>query len=137
PPSKEVDREPETITDQVLTGSTNNVPPLVVQPSPASTTFSTISSSKMPEVTKDTTLFEERALIDVYVEELTLRVDDETITFKVGPTLKYSYNDAKSINQIDVIDVASEEFSSKEGKIKPDSTHNCVQNVAVVAAVTA
>nr|GFA83428.1 reverse transcriptase domain-containing protein [Tanacetum cinerariifolium] len=44
PPSKEVDREPETITDQVLTGSTNNVPPLVVQPSPASTTFSTISS---------------------------------------------------------------------------------------------
>nr|GFA51442.1 reverse transcriptase domain-containing protein [Tanacetum cinerariifolium] len=54
PPSNEVDREPKTITDQVLTGSTNNVPPLVVQPSPASTTFSTISSSKMPEVTKDT-----------------------------------------------------------------------------------
>nr|GEX80076.1 reverse transcriptase domain-containing protein [Tanacetum cinerariifolium] len=36
---KEVDREPETITDQVLTESTNNVPPLVVQPSPASTSF--------------------------------------------------------------------------------------------------
>nr|GEZ94584.1 hypothetical protein [Tanacetum cinerariifolium] len=51
--SKEVDREPEMITDQVLIGSTNNVPPLVVQPSPASTSFSTISSSKMPEVTKD------------------------------------------------------------------------------------
>nr|GEV34329.1 DNA-directed DNA polymerase [Tanacetum cinerariifolium] len=47
--SKEVDREPETITDQVLTGSTNNVAPLVVQPSPASTSFSTISSSKIPE----------------------------------------------------------------------------------------
>nr|GEU63834.1 hypothetical protein [Tanacetum cinerariifolium] len=52
--SKEVDLEPETITDQVPTESTNNVPPLVVQPSPASTSFSTISSSKMPEVTKDT-----------------------------------------------------------------------------------
>nr|GEX32242.1 reverse transcriptase domain-containing protein [Tanacetum cinerariifolium] len=51
--SKEVDREPMTITDQVLTGSTNNVPPLVVQPSLASTSFSTISSSKMPEVAKD------------------------------------------------------------------------------------
>nr|GEY25153.1 reverse transcriptase domain-containing protein [Tanacetum cinerariifolium] len=51
---KEVDREPETITDQVLIGSTNNVPPLVVQPSLASTSFSTISSSKMLEVTKDT-----------------------------------------------------------------------------------
>nr|GEY92347.1 hypothetical protein [Tanacetum cinerariifolium] len=54
PLSKEVDREPETITDQVLTGSTNNVLPLVVQMSLASTFFSTISSFKMPEVTKDT-----------------------------------------------------------------------------------
>nr|GEV17226.1 reverse transcriptase domain-containing protein [Tanacetum cinerariifolium] len=53
-PSKEVDREPETITDQVLTGSTNNVLPLVVQPSPVSTSFYTISSSKILEVTKDT-----------------------------------------------------------------------------------
>nr|GEU86375.1 DNA-directed DNA polymerase [Tanacetum cinerariifolium] len=53
-PYKEVDREPKTITDQVLTWSTNNVSPLVVQPSPASTSFSTISSSKMLEVTKDT-----------------------------------------------------------------------------------
>nr|GEY34194.1 reverse transcriptase domain-containing protein [Tanacetum cinerariifolium] len=52
--SKEVDREPETITDHVLTESTNNVSPLVVQPSPASTSFSNNSSSKMPEVTKDT-----------------------------------------------------------------------------------
>nr|GEY58079.1 reverse transcriptase domain-containing protein [Tanacetum cinerariifolium] len=51
-----------------------------------------------------------RALIDVYGEELTLRVDDEAITFKVYQTLKYSYNDAESINQIDVIDVASEEY---------------------------
>nr|GEX03874.1 reverse transcriptase domain-containing protein [Tanacetum cinerariifolium] len=54
PLSKEVDREPDTITDQVLTESTNNFPPMVVQPSPASTSFSTISSSKMLEVTKDT-----------------------------------------------------------------------------------
>ncbi|GKE33580.1 reverse transcriptase domain-containing protein [Tanacetum coccineum] len=49
----------------------------------------------------------ERALIDVYGEELTLRVDDEAITFKVGQTSRYSYNDAVSINRIDVIDVAS------------------------------
>nr|GFB05461.1 reverse transcriptase domain-containing protein [Tanacetum cinerariifolium] len=32
------------------------------------------------------------------------------ITFKVGQTLKYSYNDAESINQIDVIDVTCEEY---------------------------
>nr|GEW37969.1 reverse transcriptase domain-containing protein [Tanacetum cinerariifolium] len=51
-----------------------------------------------------------RALINVYGEELTLRVDDEAITFKVGQTSKYSYNDAESINRIDVIDVACEEY---------------------------
>nr|GEV22524.1 reverse transcriptase domain-containing protein [Tanacetum cinerariifolium] len=39
---------------EVLTGSTNNVLPLVVQPSPASTSSTPISSPKMPEVTKYT-----------------------------------------------------------------------------------
>nr|GEU70611.1 hypothetical protein [Tanacetum cinerariifolium] len=46
PPYKEVDQEPKTKTDQVLTESTNNVPPPVVQPSPAS---APISSPKIPE----------------------------------------------------------------------------------------
>nr|GEU80656.1 reverse transcriptase domain-containing protein [Tanacetum cinerariifolium] len=55
-----------------------------------------------------------RALIDVYGEELTLCVDDEAITFKVGQTSKYSYNDAESINLIDVIDVAYEDFEEIE-----------------------
>nr|GEV43552.1 reverse transcriptase domain-containing protein [Tanacetum cinerariifolium] len=54
-----------------------------------------------------------RALIDVYGEELTLRVDNEAITFKVGQTSKYSYNDAESINRIDVIDVAYEEYAQE------------------------
>nr|GFB87691.1 reverse transcriptase domain-containing protein [Tanacetum cinerariifolium] len=51
-----------------------------------------------------------RALINVYGEELTLRVDDKAITFKFGQSSKYFYNDAESINQIDVIDVACEEY---------------------------
>nr|GEU74113.1 reverse transcriptase domain-containing protein [Tanacetum cinerariifolium] len=51
-----------------------------------------------------------RALIDVYGEELTLRVDDEAITFNVGQTSKYSYKDAESINLIDVIDVDCKEY---------------------------
>nr|GFB40870.1 reverse transcriptase domain-containing protein [Tanacetum cinerariifolium] len=51
----------------------------------------------------------EQALIDVYGEELTLRVDAKAITFNVRQTSKYSYNDAELINQIDVIDVAYEE----------------------------
>nr|GEY69400.1 reverse transcriptase domain-containing protein [Tanacetum cinerariifolium] len=54
-----------------------------------------------------------RALKDAYGEELTLCVDDEAITFKVVQILKYSYNDAESINRIDVIDVACEEVNPK------------------------
>nr|GEV38767.1 reverse transcriptase domain-containing protein [Tanacetum cinerariifolium] len=55
-----------------------------------------------------------RALIDVYGEELTLRIDDEVTTFKVGQTSKYSYNDDELIHQIDVIDVACEEYVQEE-----------------------
>nr|GEZ39582.1 reverse transcriptase domain-containing protein [Tanacetum cinerariifolium] len=51
-----------------------------------------------------------RALIDVYGEELTLRVDDEVISFKVSQTSKYSYNDAESTNRVDIINVAYEEY---------------------------
>ncbi|GJX84609.1 reverse transcriptase domain-containing protein [Tanacetum coccineum] len=54
-----------------------------------------------------------RALNDVYGEELTLRVGDDAITFKVGNTSKFSYNDPESINRIDVIDVACEEYSQE------------------------
>ncbi|GKD89458.1 reverse transcriptase domain-containing protein [Tanacetum coccineum] len=61
-----------------------------------------------------------RALINVYGEELTLRVSDEAITFKVGNTLKYSYNDAESINRIDVINVACEEYSKEVTTIHAD-----------------
>ncbi|GJV90034.1 reverse transcriptase domain-containing protein [Tanacetum coccineum] len=53
------------------------------------------------------------ALIDVYGEELTLRVDDEAITFKVGQTSRYSYNNAKLVNRIDVIDISCEEYAQE------------------------
>ncbi|GJY14783.1 reverse transcriptase domain-containing protein [Tanacetum coccineum] len=53
------------------------------------------------------------ALIDVYGEELTLRVDDEAITFKVGQTLRYSYNNSESVNRIDVINVSCEEYAQE------------------------
>ncbi|GKC24541.1 reverse transcriptase domain-containing protein [Tanacetum coccineum] len=55
-----------------------------------------------------------RALIDVYGEELTLRVDDEAITFKVGQTSRYSYNNSESVNRIDVIDVSCEEYAQED-----------------------
>nr|GEX29445.1 reverse transcriptase domain-containing protein [Tanacetum cinerariifolium] len=187
-------------TDQVLTGTTNNVPPLVVQSSPAFTSSTPISSLKIPESNPHQPLVAQtqvpidepvvaqkskptipypsrankqklhdstsrhsrrrfsksrkvpfsnrfvivdyvvdphvplilgrpflrtgRALIDVYGEKLTLRVDDEAITFKVGQTSKYSYNDAESINQIDVQEVLG--FSDKSKSGSPISTSNLI-----------
>ncbi|GKB77388.1 reverse transcriptase domain-containing protein, partial [Tanacetum coccineum] len=53
-----------------------------------------------------------RALIDVYGEELTLRVDDEAITFKVGQTSRYSRS-YETVNQVNVIDVACVEYAQE------------------------
>ncbi|GKA54977.1 reverse transcriptase domain-containing protein [Tanacetum coccineum] len=55
----------------------------------------------------------DRALIDVYGEEITLRFNDEAITFKVGQTSRYSYNNSESVNRIDVIDVSCEEYAQE------------------------
>nr|GEU61881.1 DNA-directed DNA polymerase [Tanacetum cinerariifolium] len=55
-----------------------------------------------------------RALIVVHGEELTLRVNDETITFKVGHTSRYSHNYYdESVNQVNVIDVACKEYAQE------------------------
>nr|GEV38522.1 reverse transcriptase domain-containing protein [Tanacetum cinerariifolium] len=50
-----------------------------------------------------------RALIDVHGEEITLRVNDEAVTFNLHQTTRYSstYDDL-SINRIDIIDVSRE-----------------------------
>ncbi|GJZ54184.1 reverse transcriptase domain-containing protein [Tanacetum coccineum] len=53
-----------------------------------------------------------RALIDVYEGELTLRVG-KAITFKVGDTKTFSYNIIESVNRVDVIDVACEEYAQE------------------------
>nr|GEU61989.1 reverse transcriptase domain-containing protein [Tanacetum cinerariifolium] len=53
----------------------------------------------------------DRALIDVYGEEITLRVNNESITFNLNQTMRYSstYDDT-SVNIVDVIDGACENF---------------------------
>nr|GEU59711.1 reverse transcriptase domain-containing protein [Tanacetum cinerariifolium] len=52
-----------------------------------------------------------RALIDVYEEEITLRVSDESVTFNLNQTMRYFLtNDDNSVNRVDVIDIACEEF---------------------------
>ncbi|GJR72140.1 reverse transcriptase domain-containing protein [Tanacetum coccineum] len=55
-----------------------------------------------------------RTLIDVYEGEITLRVGKEAITFNLDQTLRYTadYNHMTA-NQIDVIDMACEEYSQE------------------------
>nr|GEW66292.1 hypothetical protein [Tanacetum cinerariifolium] len=47
-----------------------------------------------------------RALIDVYGEEITLRVNDESVTFNLDQIMRYFDN---SVKQVNVINIASEE----------------------------
>nr|GEU48881.1 reverse transcriptase domain-containing protein [Tanacetum cinerariifolium] len=55
-----------------------------------------------------------RALIDVHGEELTLKVNDEAITFKFGHTSRYSRNYYDElVNQIDVIDIVCKEYAQE------------------------
>nr|GFB07738.1 reverse transcriptase domain-containing protein [Tanacetum cinerariifolium] len=55
-----------------------------------------------------------RALIDVYGEEITLRVNDEAVTFNLNQTTRYSskYDDL-SVNRIYIIDVARDEYAQE------------------------
>nr|GEV61310.1 reverse transcriptase domain-containing protein [Tanacetum cinerariifolium] len=55
-----------------------------------------------------------RALIDVYGKEITIRVNDEAVTFNLNQTMRYSstYDDL-SVNRIDIIDVAREEYAQE------------------------
>nr|GEW85841.1 reverse transcriptase domain-containing protein [Tanacetum cinerariifolium] len=54
------------------------------------------------------------ALIDVYGEEITLRVNDKAVTFNLNQTTRYSstYDDLL-VNRIDIIDVAKEEYAQE------------------------
>nr|GFA18209.1 reverse transcriptase domain-containing protein [Tanacetum cinerariifolium] len=55
-----------------------------------------------------------RALIDVYGEEITIRVNDEAVTFNINQTMRYSSTyDDMSVNLIDIIDVAREEYAQE------------------------
>ncbi|GJS06270.1 hypothetical protein Tco_0363066, partial [Tanacetum coccineum] len=134
PIPKEVERETEATKDKVQNTSlesTAHVQPPVVQdlilepevaqkpnPKPSIPYPSRLNDQKLhydvdprvPLILERPFLRTARALIDVYGEELTLRVDDEAITFKVGQTLRYSCS-YETVNQVNVIDVACEEYA--------------------------
>nr|GEZ92636.1 reverse transcriptase domain-containing protein [Tanacetum cinerariifolium] len=69
---------------------------------------------RVPLVLGRSFLKTERALIDVFKGELTLRFGKEAITFNLDQTSRYSanYNDMMA-NRIDVIDMACKEYSQE------------------------
>ncbi|GJV65386.1 reverse transcriptase domain-containing protein [Tanacetum coccineum] len=82
---------------------------------------SAVLLKKLPEKLRDPDKFlipsflkTGRALIDVYARKLTLRVGNKAVTFNLDQTSRYSSNyDDISVNQIDVINVACEEYSQE------------------------
>nr|GEV32180.1 reverse transcriptase domain-containing protein [Tanacetum cinerariifolium] len=72
------------------------------------------ANSRVPLILGRSFLKTGRALIDVFEGELTLHVGKEAITFNFDQTSRYSanYNDMTA-NQIDVIDMAYEEYSQE------------------------
>nr|GEZ03165.1 reverse transcriptase domain-containing protein [Tanacetum cinerariifolium] len=69
------------------------------------------ANPRVPLILRRSILRTGRALIDVYGEEITLRVNDESITFNLNQIMRYSstYNDT-SVSRVDVIDVTCEDF---------------------------
>ncbi|GJR87457.1 reverse transcriptase domain-containing protein [Tanacetum coccineum] len=54
-----------------------------------------------------------RALIDVYGEEITLRVDNEAVTFNLDQTTRYSSTNDKFGNRFYIIDAFVREYASE------------------------
>ncbi|GJR55237.1 reverse transcriptase domain-containing protein [Tanacetum coccineum] len=66
---------------------------------------------RVPLILRRSFLRTGRALIDVYGEEITLRVDNEAVTFNLDQTTRYSSTNDKSVNRIDIIDAVCEEYA--------------------------
>ncbi|GJW45652.1 reverse transcriptase domain-containing protein [Tanacetum coccineum] len=71
------------------------------------------ADSRVPLIFRRSFLKTGRALIDIYAGELTLRVGNNAVTFNLDQTSRYSSNYDNSVNRIDIIDVACEEYSQE------------------------
>ncbi|GKB24091.1 reverse transcriptase domain-containing protein [Tanacetum coccineum] len=102
-----VEREPEVTKDTMLptnNGSTEDVQPSVILS----------QTPRVPLILGRSFLKTIRALINVYEGEITLRVGREATTFNLDQTSRYTANyNHMTANQIDVIDMACEEYSQE------------------------
>ncbi|GJZ64613.1 reverse transcriptase domain-containing protein [Tanacetum coccineum] len=69
------------------------------------------AGSRVPLILRRSFLRIGCALIDVYGEEITLRVDNEAVTFNLDQTTRYSSTNDKTVNRIDIIDAVCEEYA--------------------------
>nr|GFC77909.1 reverse transcriptase domain-containing protein [Tanacetum cinerariifolium] len=69
---------------------------------------------RVPLILRRCFLKTSRALIDVHKGELTLRIENEAITYNLDQTVRYSANyNQMTANKIDVIESACEEYSQE------------------------
>ncbi|GJS82108.1 reverse transcriptase domain-containing protein [Tanacetum coccineum] len=71
------------------------------------------SITQLIRIAEDVDVKTGRALIDVYDGKLTLRVGKEAVTFNLDQTTRYSNYDDNSVNRINVIEMACEEYSQE------------------------
>nr|GFC07294.1 reverse transcriptase domain-containing protein [Tanacetum cinerariifolium] len=113
-PKKVVERETNETMDKEQTnfqGSTTHIQSLVI-PIPELDVLKTLPKPNIPY--RRSFLRTGRALIDVYGEEITLRVNDKAVTFNLNQTTRYSSTyDDMSVNRIDIIDIAREEYAQE------------------------
>ncbi|GKE83075.1 reverse transcriptase domain-containing protein, partial [Tanacetum coccineum] len=69
-----------------------------------------VANPRVPLILGRPFLRKARALIDVHGEQMTLKHDDQSVTFKVGDTKTFSYNIIELVNRVDVIDIACKEY---------------------------
>nr|GFA31157.1 reverse transcriptase domain-containing protein [Tanacetum cinerariifolium] len=69
---------------------------------------------RVPLILRRCFLKTSRALIDVHKGELTLRIENEAVTYNLDQTVRYSANyNQMTANKIDVINMACEEYSQE------------------------
>ncbi|GJT81385.1 reverse transcriptase domain-containing protein [Tanacetum coccineum] len=116
PLPKVVEWEPKVTKDTVQPSTENIQPPLYEKDDNL--------ASKFVEIFRE--LHFELSFVDALLHmpkfSSMFKIDDEAITFKVGQTSRYSYNDVVSINRIDVIDVACEEYAQEVFGFSDSST---------------
>nr|GEW63708.1 reverse transcriptase domain-containing protein [Tanacetum cinerariifolium] len=122
PTNSPLEKVDEQNTEEILdkehsnsSGSTAQVqPPVVPILIPEPKVPRTQSKPTIPYPSRDrgrSFLRTGRALIDIYGEEITLRVNDESIAFNLNHTMRYSFTyDDTFVNRVDVIDIACEDF---------------------------